>query len=306
MTIERHDAALDRIIDVKEPLQWLAEAATDDTGPLEGPVWFQQENYLLFSDIKGSRRLKWTRDKGVELVQAPTNMGNGMTLDRQGRLLVCELGGRRVIRRESDGSWTVIARNFGAKPLNQPNDVVVRSDGSIYFTDPWSSIPLTPPTEFDLDYSGVYRLAPDLSGMSLLIKDMVFPNGLAFSPDEKTFYVDDLRREHIRAYDVAVDGSLAMASERIFCELHGERPGHPDGMKVDVEGNVYCGGSGGVWIISPTGKHLGTIAHGQTKTTNMAWGGGDWKTLFITTHLKLVCVRMKIPGIPVPRGALTM
>jgi gluconolactonase len=302
MSIERHDPALYRIVDVEEPLKLLAEVATDDTGPLEGPVWFPEENYLLFSDIRGSRRFKWSAAKGVELVLSPTNMGNGMTRDRQGRLIVCELGGRRVVRRELDGSWTVIARKYGAKPLNQPNDVVVKSDGSIYFTDPWSPVPVYPATEFDLDHCGVYRLAPDLSSMTLLIKDMVFPNGLAFSPDEKTFYVDDLRREHIRAYDVSPDGSLVMASERIFCELHGSRPGHPDGMKVDVEGNVYCGGSGGVWIISRQGTHLGTIAHGQTKTTNLAWGGPDWKTLFITTHHKLYCMQMNIPGIPVPRG----
>lgn len=306
MPIEKHHAALDRIVDPHEPLRWLAEnVTTDATGPCEGPLWWQEESCLYFSDVKGSRRLRWSDARGVEVVAENTHMGNGLTRDRQGRLLACELSGRKVSRWESDGSLTVIARGFGGKPLNHPNDIVVKSDGSIYFTNPWTPIPAQAASEFDLGHDGIFRLAPDLSDMSLLVRDIVHSNGLCFSPDEKILYANDFGRRTIRAYNLKTDGTLDLATDRLFCNMkNDERPGLPDGMKCDMEGNVYCGGSGGLWIMDPSGKHLGTIAHGQAKTTNLAFGGGDWKTLYITTHDKLGCLRMKIPGVPVPRGEL--
>jgi gluconolactonase len=134
----------------------------------------------------------------------------------------------------------------------------------------------------------------------LLARDFVTPNGLAFSPDESILYINDSRRGHIRAFDMQPNGAVALASDRVFCTLKGDRPGVPDGMKVDVEGNVYCGGAGGIWIMSPSGRHLGTIVHGQPATTNLAWGGDDWRTLFFTTRNTLGRIQLKIPGIPVP------
>jgi gluconolactonase len=179
--------------------------------------------------------------------------------------------------------------------LNRPNDVVVKSDGSIYFTDPGAPAP-----GMALDFAGVYRVSPDLGTLTLLVKDFVTPNGLAFSPDESVLYVNDTRRMHIRAFDVQPNGTLALASDRVFCDVRGSGPGFPDGMKVDSEGNVYCGGSGGIWIIGPSGRHLGTIAHGKAETTNMAWGGPDWTTLFFTSWHTLGRVQLKVPGVPVP------
>ena len=306
MTIERHLSSLDHLIDPKEPLRWLAEDVTTSAlGPLEGPLWWREENCLYFSDIRGARRLRWSEKKGVEVVATDTRMGNGLTRDLQGRLLACELAGRRVSRWEADGSHTVVAREFAGRRLNMPNDIVVKSDGSIWFTDPYTPMPFTHRTEFDQVFDGIYRLEGDLSGMSMVIRDIVHPNGLCFSPDEKILYANDFGRNTIRAYNVKADGSLDMSTDRLFCDMHNDaRPGKPDGMKCDVEGNVYCGGSGGLWIMDPAGRHLGTIAHGQDKTTNLAFGGPDWKTLFFTTHTKLGCVRVKVPGMPVPRGPL--
>ena len=227
-----------------------------------------------------------------------TNRSNGLTRDRQGRLVACEHDSRRVTRLEADGSVTVLANSFQGRQLNRPNDVVVKSDGSIYFTDPWTH--RRPAEQWELDFSGVYRLSPDLGRLTLLLKDFVVPNGLAFTPDESVLYVNDSRRGHIRAFDLQPDGSLARASDRVFCDLQGDRPGVPDGMKVDVEGNVYCGGSGGLWILDPKGEHLGTIVHGAPATTNLAFGGPDWRTLFFTTRNSLGSVQTKIAGLPVP------
>jgi gluconolactonase len=146
----------------------------------------------------------------------------------------------------------------------------------------------------------VFRVSPDLGTLTLLVSDFVLPNGLAFSPDESVLYINDSRRGHIRAFDVQDDGTLSLASDQVFCELRGDRPGVPDGMKVDVEGNVYCGGSGGLWIIDSSGKHLGTIVHGAPATTNLAFGGEDWRTLFFTTRTSVGRVQCKIPGVSVP------
>jgi gluconolactonase len=137
--------------------------------------------------------------------------------------------------------------------------------------------------------------------MNLLVWDFVLPNGLTFSPDESILYINDSRMRHIRAFDVQSNGMLALETDRVFHELKGEQPGIPDGMKVDVEGNVYCGGPEGIWIMDSTGRHLGTIVHGESATTNLAWGGGDWKTMYFTTRSKLCSIRLKIAGVPVPR-----
>ena len=271
----------------------------------EGPLWWREDQSLLFSEVRGDRRWKWSAGEGVTLVQEPTNNANGLTRDPQGRLVMCEGGARRVTRAELDGTLTVVADSYHGRPLNRPNDVVVKSDGSIYFTDPGGPAPDT-----DLDFAGVYRVSPDLSKINLLVRDYVLPNGLAFSPDESILYVNDSQGlfvdnkdmfrsiGNIDAFDVRPNGMLS--NRRVFCELRGEGSGIPDGMKVDTEGNVYCTGPGGVWIMDAGGQHLGTILTEVEHTTNLAWGGDDWRTLFITTFETLARIQLKNPGLPVP------
>ena len=298
MPIEQLSPELERIVSVNEEIKELGDGYGGEEGPAEGPLWWHEESYLLFSDIHNNRRMKWAQGQGVTTFHESTNRSNGLTRDLQGRLVACEHDSRRVTRLEADGSVTVLANSFQGRQLNRPNDVVVKSDGSIYFTDPWTH--RRPAEQWELDFSGVYRLSPDLGTLTLLLKDFVVPNGLAFTPDESVLYVNDSRRGHIRAFDLQPDGTLARASDRVFCDLRGDRPGVPDGMKVDGEGNVYCGGSGGLWILNPNGEHLGTIVHGAPATTNLAFGGVDWKTLFFTTRNSLGSVQTKIAGLPVP------
>ena len=298
MPIEKLTPEFDRIASGDGTIEELGSGYGGEQGPAEGPLWWKEGGYLLFSDIHNNRRMKWSPNDGVTLFREPTDRANGLTRDLQGRLVACEHDSRRVTRLEHDGSITVIANSFKGRQLNRPNDVVVKSDGSIYFTDPWT-FP-GPQQQWDLDYSGVYRVSPDLGTLTLLVQDFVLPNGLAFSPDESVLYVNDTRRGHIRAFDAGPSGTLQLATDRVFCDLRGERPGFPDGMKVDVEGNVYCGGSGGVWVIDPSGKHLGTIDHGQPATTNLAWGDDDWKTMYMTSRTTLMRTRLNIAGMPVP------
>ena len=298
MPIEQHTPELERIVSLNEETKELGTGYGGSEGPVEGPLWWKDGGYLLFSDIHNDRRMKWTEGEGVSVFAEPTNRANGLTRDLQGRLLACEHDSRRVTRLEPDGSITVIANSYKGRRLNRPNDVVVKSDGSIYFTDPWTSP--NPPEQWDLDFSGVYRVSPDLGTLTLLVRDFPLPNGLAFSPDETLLYINDSRHRHIRAFDIQPNGALALATDRVFSELKGDRPGVPDGMKVDVEGNMYCGGSGGIWVLDPSGRHLGTIVHGHSATTNLAWGDSDWKTIYYTTRNTLGSVRVKIPGVPVP------
>ena len=295
MPIEQAARELERIVTLDRDVEQLGTGYGGEMGPAEGPVWCREKGYLLFSDISNDRRLKWTPGLGVTVYQESTNRANGLTRDRQGRLIACEHESRRVTRVEPDGSITVIANSYRGWRLNRPNDAVVRSDGSIFFTDP-----ATFDVESELDLFGVYRVTPDLSRINLLVRDFVLPNGLAFSPDESVLYISDSRRGHIRAFDVEPNGTLALATDRVFCELDGEGPGVPDGMKVDVEGNVYCTGPGGIWIIAASGKLLGRILTGPEPPSNVAWGEDDWKTLFYTTRHSLGRIRLKIGGVPVP------
>jgi gluconolactonase len=298
--IDQYAPELEKIISVSEPIQELANGLGGELGPAEGPVWWKEGGYLLFSDIHASRRMKYTPGQGVTVFKEPTNRANGLTRDLQGRLLAAEHDSRRVTRQELDGSITVIANSYQGRQLNRPNDVVVKSDGAIYFTDPWS-LP-SAPNQWDLSFNGVYRVAPDLGTMTLLVDDFLLPNGLAFSPDESVLYINDTRRGHIRAFNLQPSGLLARQSDRVFADLRGPESGVPDGMKVDAAGNVYCGGAGGIYILDPKGKKLGRIVHGAPATTNIAFGGDDWKTLFFTTRTQLGMVKLKVPGLPVPAG----
>ncbi len=306
MPIEQVASGIERIIALDQEIEWLGSGfgAFDEQGMIkgvaEGPVWWKEGGYLLFSDCGNNKRHKWAPGQEVSLYKEPSHNANGLTRDRQGRLIACEHNTRRVTREEPDGSITVVANNYRGQHLNRPNDIVVKSDGAIYFTDP-----ITLGVETELDLAGVYRVSPDLGTVNLLVRDFALPNGLAFSADEKVLYVNDSMRRHIRAFNVDTlwgTGLLNLASERIFCQMSGDRPGVPDGMKVDIEGNVYCSGPGGIWIIDPSGKQLGTIVTGDKHVTNMCFGGDDWTTLFITTFSELGRIQVKIPGVPVPRG----
>ena len=261
----------------------------------EGPVW--DGDSLIFSDIPKNRIVKlqfFNRGPEVTTYRTPTGNSNGMTMDLSHRLIICEHSGRRVVMEEEDGSIRVIADRCNGKRFNSPNDVVTRSDGSIYFTDP--TFGLRHHTEWkEQGCCGVYRVAPD-GEVHCLVDDFQLPNGLAFSPDETKLYIDDTAKHHIRVFDVAEDGSIS--NGRIFADLRGKEPGEPDGMKVDRKGNVYCTGSGGFWILSPEGKALARINPPEIPA-NLAWGGRDWRTLYLTARTSIYRMRFNIPGMPV-------
>ena len=297
--IERLDPALDEIISTSEPI---VDIATNlgDTANVEGPLWWKEGGYLLFrgTDLK---RWKYSPGQPISVFKENTNAANGITRDPQGRLVACEAATRRVVREEHDGSITAMASSFQGRPLNFPNDVVVKSDGAIYFTDPWAGpAAQVPPGEGDLGYAGVYRISPDRGTLTLLVNDFLNPNGIAFSPDETVLYVNDTPRRHIRAFDLLPNGTLARGTERVLVDLSGPEPGAPDGMKVDSAGNIYCGGSGGLYIIAANGKKLGRIVHGFANTANVAFGGDDWKTVYFCTRTSLGSFKVKIAGEPVP------
>lgn len=273
----------------------------------EGPVW--SGDHLLFSDIPKNRIIRWRElAEGPEVTTfrcpsgfplgRPTRVhqpgSNGLTLDRQGRLLACEHGNRRVSRTEPDGSVLAIAERWEGKRLNSPNDIVVRSDGTVFFTDPPYGL-VDQREEQEIPFQGVYRI--DLDGsLHLLVDDFERPNGLALSPDERTLYVDDTRRRHIRAFDVTEDGRLER--DRMFADLEHPDEGGPDGMKVDVEGNVYCTGPGATWVFNAAGALLGRIITPE-RPANCAWGDADRRTLYITARSSVYRVRVAVPGIPV-------
>jgi gluconolactonase len=304
MPIEILADAMKKVVGAQQDAEELGSGFGGPNGPTEGPVWWKEGGYLLFSDIHGSRRMKWEPGSGISVDKEGTANANGMTRDREGRLVVCHHFSRCVDRVEADGKTTVIADNYRGLKLNRPNDVVVKSDGSIYFSDPPPRPPLTPPDHTpELDIAGVYRVSPDLGQINMIVRDFVNPNGLAFSPDEKVLYINDSNRhcKLIMAYDVEVNGMVDRGSGRLFCDMKGDdRPGGPDGMKVDIECNVYCTGPGGIWVISPQGEHIGTI---NTRAVNMAWGDDDWMTLYFTGPTTINRIRLGIPGISVPAGA---
>ncbi len=273
----------------------------------EGPVWCG--DHLLFSDIRKDRIVRWRElPEGPEVTTFATGESNGLTLDRQSRVLAAEHGGRRVSRIAPDGARTVLAERYQGKRLNSPNDIVVKSDGAIYFTDPpyalvtdrvpnwWTH--MLPGKE--LSVNGVFRLdveqAPSPAALTLLVDDFALPNGLAFSPDERTLYVNDSERKHIRAFDVQSDGMLS--NSRVLIQMDAPEPGVPDGMKVDAMGNVFCTGPGGVWVCSPAGERLGVIQVPEIPA-NVAWGGAGWSTLFITARTSVYRLQTKTRGVPV-------
>lgn len=254
----------------------------------EGPIW-QADGSLLFSDIPANRIYRWAEDAGAQVWREPTGNSNGLTLDREGRLIACEHSGRRVSRTEADGTVRAIASHFNGGKLNSPNDVVVKSDGVVYFSDPPYGIK---PEEREQPVNGVYRILTD-GALELLVDDFDRPNGLAFSPDESILYIDDSPRRHVRAFDVRPDGTLA--NSRIIADMDHPQPGSPDGMKIDEEGHLYVTGATGVWVFEPNGELLGVVATPE-RPANCAWGDADRKSLYITAQTSLYRVRTKVAG----------
>jgi gluconolactonase len=270
----------------------------------EGPVWFNDANQLLWSDIPNQRILRWTPESGVSVYRHPSNFSNGHTRDREGRLVSCEHGARRVTRTEIDGSITVLAESFEGKRLNSPNDVVVRSDGSVWFTDPTYGI-LS-------DYEGyrstpeqatrnVYRLDPDSGELTTVVTDFNQPNGLAFSPDEKILYVADSAASHdrslprhIRAFDV-IEGKT-LSNGRVFALIDN---GIPDGIRTDMAGNLWSSAADGVHCFAPDGTLLGKILVPQT-VANLTFGGPRRNRLFITATNSLYSIYVTATGAQMP------
>ncbi|CDZ28671.1 SMP-30/gluconolactonase/LRE family protein [Neorhizobium galegae] len=294
---EIHDEAFRQLIVASAALEELYS----DCRWAEGPVWFADLNCLIWSDIPNQRMMRWAPEGGVSVFRSQSNFVNGNTRDRQGRLVSCEHGGRRVTRTEIDGSITILADRYQGKRLNSPNDVVVRSDGSVWFTDPTYGIKSDYEgyrAEPEQDTRNVYRLDPASGDLEAVVTDFGQPNGLAFSPDETKLYIADSASSHdiraprhIRVFDV-VDGKR-LANDRIFCSLDN---GLPDGFRVDVKGNVWTSAGDGVHCFSPGGVLLGKILVPQT-VANLTFGGPRRNRLFITATKSLYCVFVATNGV---------
>ena len=262
----------------------------------EGPIWHPTEHYLLFSDMPGDVRRRWDEAGGVREVMRPSNKCNGMTYDADLNLIICEHATSSLVRLSPDGRREVLASHFEGKELNSPNDVCVRSDGTIYFTDPWfgrmSVYGVERPRE--LGWQGVFRVSPD-GELHLAVGKRQFdqPNGLCFSPDESRLYVNDTTRALIRVFDVAPDGSLSHG--RLFAQgiQSSREAGAPDGMKCDAEGNVWVTAPGGIRVCSPDGAQLGTVRIPEM-AANLHWGGAEWRTLFVCATTSVYAVETKV------------
>jgi len=256
----------------------------------EGPVWCNDE--LRFSDIPASIIYAWHPSGRLRRWRHPSGNSNGLTLDRQGHLVACEHGNRRVSVSDAHGNPQTLVDRYQGRRLNSPNDVVVRSDGVVFFTDPPYGID---ESQREQPLNGVYAVHPD--GTMLLIgNDFDRPNGLAFAPDERTLYIGDSRRRHVRAFTVHADGTLS--DSRIICDMDHPQPGSPDGMKVDQAGHLYVTGATGIWVYEPDGTCLGVITLPELPA-NCAWGDADRQTLYITARTSLYRIRTTIPGVAV-------
>ena len=298
---------------IVEPNQEAQQLATDFAFT-EGPLW-HPDGYWLFVDLRREPPVihRMSPAGGTpEILREPSGGTNGMTLDLQGRLLMCEGDERRITRMEADGTINVVADRWDGKRFHRPNDIVCRSDGSIYITNPSGRVP---EEDQEIEWPGtIHRIATD-GTVELLAHDIDFPNGIAFSPDESVLYVSNTRKlgerpdqywdgevkqnQFIQAYDVAADGSLS--NSRMFGSMASAEDGVPDGMKVDAEGRVYCTGSGGVWVFDAAGEHLGIIRVPEIPA-NCAFGGPDFRTMLFTARTSVYSLRMTTPGAPLPRA----
>jgi gluconolactonase len=271
----------------------------------EGPIW-NPDGFLLFSDMPGDVRRRWDEQGGVQEVANPSNKGNGMTIDNDGRLVVCEHVTSSVVRMDPDGKGggrEVLASHYKGRELNSPNDVVVKSDGAVYFTDPtYGRMPgFGIEREQDLDFQGVYRIAPQGGDPQLLIDDFDQPNGLCFSTDESLLYINDTTRAHIRVFDVQSDGTIA--DGRVLADGIGSGDlavgDLVDGMKLDERGNVWVTGPGGVCVFDPEGRHIGTVEVPEN-VGNLNWGGPQWDQLFIPATTSVYRIQCRVSGNRLP------
>ncbi|HEV7827175.1 MAG TPA: SMP-30/gluconolactonase/LRE family protein [Mycobacteriales bacterium] len=263
---------------------------------LEGPAWHPAERHLTFGDIPGDTLYRLGADGVLRTLRTPSNMANGNTYDRQGRLLTCEHATSRVVRQEHDGTLTTLADRYRARELNSPNDVIVARDGTVYFTDPLYGrrSPYGVPREPGQPVQGVYGLGGRYREPTLLVSDVEGPNGLCLSPDERHLYVADTDRRHLRRF--GVDGPHLTGGE-VFAELAGDDPGEPDGLKVDSAGNVYSCGPGGLHVFDPDGTRRGVLRVPEV-TANFTWGDDDLRTLYLCASTTLYRCRTTVPGIP--------
>jgi len=262
----------------------------------EGPLWLNDES-ILFQDIKAETTYRLRPDRSVEVVRKATRAANGQTYSRDGRIVFCEQNGRRVSTMDQDGrDVRTVVETFSGLRLNSPNDVVCRSDGQVYFTDPAYGVA---PADKVLDFQGVFRWNPSEpadSALHLLVSDFDKPNGLSFSPDQQTLYVCDTGRYHVRAFKVAPDGDLVVGSGRVFADLDPGVPGGPDGIKVDLAGRVFVAVALGVWVFEPDGRLLGILATPK-RPSNLAWCDPDGQGLVITAVDGVHYARFKTPGL---------
>ncbi|HET7342302.1 MAG TPA: SMP-30/gluconolactonase/LRE family protein [Methylomirabilota bacterium] len=263
----------------------------------EGPLWHPRGKFLLFSDMPGDHLRRWSATDGITTYRKPCHMSNGLAYDRQGRLLACEHATSQVTLTEADGRVVPIATHYGGRQLNSPNDIVCKSDGSIYFSDPpygrLKFFGVERPQE--LDFQGVFRVGADPKTPELLADDFDRPNGLCFSLDERRLFVNDTTRQHIRVFDVSAAGGLG--GGRVWAETKGDKPGAPDGMKLDSAGNLYCCGPGGIHVFDPNGNLLDVLETPE-RAANFAWGDDDLRSLFVTASTSLYRVRRAVPGLP--------
>ena len=258
----------------------------------EGPLW-RPDGCLLFVDIRTSRIYRLTPGGEPEVVREDSGEANGMTFDADGRLVVCEMVNRRVARREDNGAWTTVADGYNGQRLNRPNDVVLKSDGSLYFTNPGRQ--RLEASEIEMPFNSVQRVFPD-GTVEMVVPGFEYPNGLAFSPDESVLYVSNTRPgQYIIAYDLDADG--AVRGVRHFADMPSDTDtnGVPDGMKVDAEGRVYCTGPGGCWVFDQGGALMGVIRLPEYPA-NCAWGGADGRTMFFTANTSVYSARMRTRG----------
>lgn len=293
MSIEIRDERFLQIIDEDTELEVLGEGFQFT----EGPIWHPTERRLIFSDIPADKMYQWNEADGVSVYREPSNMANGNTYDKQGRILTCEHGTSRVVREEPNGSLKILASHHEGKELNSPNDIVVNARGDIFFTDPtFGRLEGTGglPRDLELDFRGVYKIDGESGELILLSKDFTQPNGLAFSVDEQHLYVADTPQMHVRKFAVGEDGSLS--GGEIFAESKGTGFGAPDGLKVASSGHVFCAGPGGVHVYDPDdGECLGVIRT-PAFCANFTWGGSGLKTFFLTSSNHLYRVPVKVVG----------
>jgi gluconolactonase len=251
----------------------------------EGPVWDSTNSRLIFSDITGDTMFQYEPSQGIKVFRQPSNFANGLALDGNGFLIVCEHRTRRVTRLKG-GKYSVLADGYQGKRLNSPNDVIVAKDGSIIFSDPTYGLRegLGGPAEQDLDFQGVFRIVSGQNEPKLLADDFEAPNGLIISPDQNTLYVNDTVRRHIRTFQIGPEWVLK--GGEILITLEGTAEGKPDGMKMDTYGNIYCTGPGGIWIIDVEGNFLGRVCLTK-RASNMAWGDDDLRSLYVTAGTSL-------------------